>query len=258
MLNALLSVFFWISSVLLLALLFLVQSILFAVCFPFDKQRKILHRQCFWWSSAVIGLSPYWKLKVSGLENADPKQTYVIVANHQSTADIVVLYQLRLQFKWVAKESLFRVPLLGWCLGLCKHISLRRKDSGSVREVYREAIHYLRSGMSVLFFPEGTRSETEEMNAFQNGAFKLAISEKLPILPVAIRGTRNAIPKGGWVMQSKVFCELSVLEPIETAHLQQSDFLQLSEIVRDRIAAKRNEPIFKSGLDVPAPGLEAG
>ena len=76
------------------------------------------------------------------------------------------------------------------------------------------------------------------MNTFQNGAFKLAISEKLPILPVAIRGTRDAIPKGGWVMQSKVYCELSVLEPIETAHLQHSDFLQLSETVRTRLAAK--------------------
>ena len=212
-LNALLSIFFWVSCVALIALLYFVQLILLVICFPFDKQRKILHRQCFWWSSAVIGLSPYWKVKVNGLENADPKRTYVIVANHQSLADIVVLYQLRLQFKWVAKESLFRIPFLGWCLGLCKHISLQRRNHGSIRDVYREAIKYLRSGMSVLFFPEGTRSETEEMNSFQTGAFKLAISEKVPILPVVISGTRNAIPKGDWIMKSKVFCNLTVLAP---------------------------------------------
>ena len=238
MLNALLSLFFWVACVSLLAILYFVMLVLLVFTFPFDKQRKILHRQCFWWSSAVIGLNPYWNVKVSGLEHADPKRTYVIVANHQSLADIVVLYQLRLQFKWVAKESLFSIPFLGWCLGLCKHISLKRKDRGSIRDVYREAIGYLRSGMSVLFFPEGTRSETDEMNLFQSGAFKLAISEQLPILPVAISGTRHAIPRGDWVMKAKVFCNLTVLEPIETAHLQHSDFQKVSETVRSRIAEK--------------------
>jgi len=237
-LNALLSIFFWVSCVSLIALLYLVQLILLVFCFSFDKQRKILHRQCFWWSSAVIGLSPYWKVKVNGIEKADPKRAYVIVANHQSLADIVVLYQLRLQFKWVAKESLFSIPFLGWCLGLCKHIRLKRNDRASIRDVYREAIGYLRSGMSVFFFPEGTRSETEELNVFQAGAFKLAISEKVPILPVVINGTRNAIPKGDWVMKSKVFCDLTVLEPIETASLQPADFSKLSETVRSRITEK--------------------
>lgn len=237
MLNAFLSLFFWVACVTLLAVLYLVMLVLLALTFPFDPQRKLLHRQCFWWSSAIIGLNPFWKVSVKGLEHIDPKRTYVIVANHQSLADIVVLYQLRAQFKWVAKESLFSIPFLGWCLGLCKHISLKRKNQGSIRDVYREAIAYIRSGMSVLFFPEGTRSETEDMNPFQSGAFKLAISEKVPILPVAIRGTRNAIPKGDWVMKSTVFCDLTVLEPVETASLHHSGVSELSESVRSRIAA---------------------
>lgn len=236
MLNVLLSIFFWSSCVFLLALLYLVQLILLVFSFPFDKQRRFLHRQCFWWSSAVIGLNPYWKVSVKGLEHIDPKRTYVIVANHQSLADIVVLYQIKAQFKWVAKESLFRVPFLGWCLSLCKHISLKRKSHGSIRDVYREAIRCIRSGMSVLFFPEGTRSDTDEMNLFQSGAFKLAISEKVPILPIAICGTRDAIPKGDWVMKSIVHCSLNVLEPIATSRLEHSDFQKLSETVRSRIA----------------------
>lgn len=238
MLNASLSLFFWVACVFLLALLYLVMLFLLVFTFPFDKQRKILHRQCFWWSDAMIGLNPYWKVSVKGLEHIDPKRTYVIVANHQSLADIVVLFQIRAQFKWVAKESLFSIPFLGWCLGLCKHISLKRNNRTSIRDVYREAIAYLRSGMSVLFFPEGTRSETHEMNPFQNGAFKLAISEKVPVLPIVIKGTRNAIPKGGWIMSSRVFCELTVLEPIETAQLPHNDFSQLSEMVRSRMAEK--------------------
>ena len=235
MLNVFLSLFFWVACVDLLAILYLVMLVLLVFTFPFDKQRKILHRQCFWWSDAIFGLNPYWKVIVKGLEHIDPKRTYVIAANHQSLADIVVLFQIRAQFKWIAKESLFSIPFLGWCLGLCKHISLKRNNRSSIRDVYREAIEYLRSGMSVLFFPEGTRSETEEMNPFQSGAFKLAISEKVPVLPIAISGTRNAIPKGDWVMKSKIFCTLTVLEPIETASLQHSDFAQLSATVRSRI-----------------------
>jgi len=237
-LNAFLSLFFWVACVTLLAVLYLVMLVLLVLTFPFDRQRRILHRQCFWWSSAIIGLNPFWKVRVTGLEHIDPKRTYVIAANHQSLADIVVLYQIRAQFKWVAKESLFSIPFLGWCLGLCKHISLKRKDRGSIRDVYREAILYIRSGMSVLFFPEGTRSETEGMNPFQNGAFKLAISEKVPVLPIAVSGTRNAIPKGDWVMKSKIFCQLTVLEPVETAQMAHTDFSALSETVRSRIAEK--------------------
>lgn len=238
MLNVFLSLFFWVACVSLIAILYLIMLILWPVSFFLDPQRKLLHRQCFWWSNAVIGLNPYWKVQVRGLENADPKQTYVIVANHQSLADIVVLYQLRLQFKWVAKESLFSLPFLGWCLGLCKHISLKRGDSASIRDVYRRAIHYLKSGMSVLFFPEGTRSETELMNPFQSGAFKLAISEKLPVLPVAINGTRDAIPRGDWVMRSKVFASLTVLPPVPTADLKPADTEKLIETVRACIAEK--------------------
>ncbi len=238
MLNAFLSLFFWVACVTLLATLYLVMAVLLLFTFPFDKKRKLLHRQCFWWSDAVIGLNPFWKVSVKGLEHIDPKRTYVIVANHQSLADIVVLYQLRAQFKWVAKESLFRIPFLGWCLGLCKHISLRRNDRASIRDVYREAIAYIRSGMSVLFFPEGTRSETDGMNPFQSGAFKLALSEKVPVLPVVLNGARNAIPKGGWVMNSTVDCRISVLEPFETSDLGHDSASVLSDTIRKRMEAE--------------------
>lgn len=245
MVNVFLSIFFWMACVTLLATLYLTMLLLLVFTFPFDPQRKILHRQCFWWSSSVIGLNPFWKLKVEGLENIDHKKTYVIVANHQSLADIVVLYQIRAQFKWVAKESLFRIPFLGWCLGLCRHIALKRNDMASIRKVYASAREYIQSKMSVLFFPEGTRSETDEMNPFQNGAFKLAISEKVPILPIVLHNTRDAFPKGDWIMKSKGCCRLTVLKPIETEALSVGDFALVRDKARtqisDKLAAYRNE-----------------
>jgi len=181
--------------------------------------------------------NPYWKMSISGLENIDRKKTYVIVANHQSLADIIVLYQIKTQFKWVAKESLFKLPFVGWCLSLTKHIKLERGDFSSIKKIYHEAAQWLRADMSVLFFPEGTRSETNEMNEFQNGAFKLAIKEKKPVLPIRLTGTRDAIPKGGWQFSTKIYCTLKVLPPVYTSGLGPGDFEKLKNDVRSKLEA---------------------
>ncbi|MFC1704048.1 lysophospholipid acyltransferase family protein [Candidatus Omnitrophota bacterium] len=219
----------WIFISILTILLFLVDCVLAAILFPFDKKRKILHAQCFWWADAVIGCNPYWQLQVSGLENIDRHKTYVIVANHQSLADIAVMYKTHMQFKWVAKESLFKVPFIGWCLFLTKHIRLSRGDFGSIKKVYRQAADWLKKDISVVFFPEGTRSKASEMGEFQNGAFKLAIQEKLPILPVVVNGTSEAIPKKSWFFKTKVAATLTVLPPIETEDLRPGDFASLKD-----------------------------
>jgi 1-acyl-sn-glycerol-3-phosphate acyltransferase len=205
------------------------------ILFPFDRKRKINHRQCFWWSNALIGFNPYWRLKVKGLENIDPKKAYIVVANHQSLADIIVMYKTRMQFKWVAKESLFKVPFIGWCLSLTKHIKLSRGSFGSVKKVYREAAYWLKNGLSVVFFPEATRSRTGKIGEFQNGAFKLAIQEKKPILPVVIDGTREAIPRGSWVFKARVNGKLTVLPPVETKNLLPKDFVFLKDAVHKSI-----------------------
>jgi len=235
--KAIISIGIWLGSGLLTILLFFVVFVLNILLFPFDKKKKITHAQCFWWSDAVIGLNPYWSVKVSGLENIDHKRTYVVISNHQSMADIVVLYQTKMQFKWVAKASLFKVPFIGWCLGLIKHIKLLRGDFASIKEIYHQASQWLQKDMSVLFFPEGTRSSTDKMNEFQNGAFKLAIKEKKPILPICLIGTRQAIPKGSWIFKGKVCAKLIVLPAVETDSFGPGDFGRLRDIIRGKIEA---------------------
>ena len=233
--KVIISALIWIGSGLLTILLFLVVFILTILLFPFDKKKKITHEQCFWWSDLLIGLNPYWSLKVSGLEQIDQKKTYVIIVNHQSMADIVALYQTKMQFKWVAKASLFKFPFIGWCLSLIKHIKLTRGDFSSIKKIYQEASYWLQKDMSVLFFPEGTRSSSDEMGEFQNGAFKLAIKEKKPILPICLKGTHAAIPKGSWIFKGKVSAELMVLPAIETKGFGAGDFAQLRDTVHARI-----------------------
>jgi 1-acyl-sn-glycerol-3-phosphate acyltransferase len=228
----LLSILIWTVGSILIIALYLVMLLCTALLYPFDKKRAIAHMQCFWWSDAVIALNPYWKIEISGLENIDKKRTYIIIANHQSLADIALAYQIKMQFKWVAKESLFKVPFVGWSMALAKHIKLQRGNLSSIKKVYREASHWLRSGISILFFPEGTRSETTEMGDFRNGAFKLAIKERIPILPILFEGTGTAIPKGSWIFTTKTSAKLKILPPIETTDYQPDDFVKLKELAR--------------------------
>ena len=183
----------------------------------------------------MTALNPYWDVKVEGLDNIDHHKTYIAVSNHQSLADIVLMYKTKMQFKWVAKESLFKIPVLGWNMLLAKHIRLRRGDFSSIKRVYKEAAKWLRSGISVVFFPEGTRSDNSGMGEFQNGAFKLAIKEKVPVLPIIIQGTRDAIPKGSWRFTTKVSCLIKVLPPIDTSNYTPAEYGLLRDLARDQL-----------------------
>ncbi|MFH0771862.1 MAG: lysophospholipid acyltransferase family protein [Candidatus Omnitrophota bacterium] len=233
--QAILSAIIWFVGISLTVLLFFVMAFVSVIFFSFDKNRKIAHAQCFWWSDAVTALNPYWDVKVEGLENIDNNKTYVAVSNHQSLADIILMYKTKMQFKWVAKESLFRIPVLGWNMRLAKHISLRRGEFSSIKNVYKEAAGWLRLGISVVFFPEGTRSNDLSIGEFQSGAFKLAIKEKVPILPILIKGTRGAIPKGSWRFKTKISCLIKVLPPIDSSVYLPADYDRLRDLARARL-----------------------
>jgi 1-acyl-sn-glycerol-3-phosphate acyltransferase len=231
------SVVIWFVGITLTILLFFIMAFVSIIFFPFDRKRKIAHAQCFWWTDAVTALNPYWDVKVEGLDNIDHSKAYVAVSNHQSLADIVLMYKTKMQFKWVAKESLFKVPVLGWNMRLAKHIQLRRGEFSSIKKVYREAAGWLRRGVSVVFFPEGTRSNDLSLGEFQNGAFKLAIKEKVPILPILIQGTRDAIPKGSWRFTTKISCLIKVLPPIDTAAYPPTDYSRLRDLARSQLCS---------------------
>ena len=235
--KAALSILFWIITAVMTILVFLSVFLLTIFLFPFDKKRKLAHAQGFWWADAIIGVNPFCDLSLRGLEHINPQETYVVVANHQSLADIAMLYKLRMQFKWVAKDSLFQIPIFGWCMSMMKYIKLSRGEHGSIRKTYQEASEWIRQGVSVLFFPEGTRSPTGEINSFKNGAFKLAIREKKPILPVRIEGTRDIIPKGSWIFKTKTSCQITVLPEIDTRSYSPEEFDILKEKTRNILLA---------------------
>ncbi len=235
--KAIASIFIWVVAALATTGVFVVSFFIMLFLLPFDKNRKLAHAQGFWWADAIIGLSPFWHLEISGLEHIDPRKTYVIVANHQSLADIVILYKTHLQFKWVAKENLFKIPVFGWCMSLAKHIPLARRELSSIRDAYDVAGEWLRKGISVLFFPEGTRSKTGRISNFKNGAFKLALQEQKPILPVYIGGSSGVIPRGSWIFKSIASCTLKVLPEIDTGTFAAEDFDRLRDETHAKLSA---------------------
>ena len=237
------SLLIWIVGAVVTAATFFSSVIIKYWPFPVRDREKLVHAQLYWWSDILIAMNPFWKLKVTGLENIDQNKTYVVVANHQSLGDIIIIYQIHLYFKWVAKEELLKVPFIGGLLSVNDHVLVSRDEMSSIKEVYRKASARLKSGVSMLFFPEGTRSSTDEMGEFKNGAFKIAIKEGKPILPVYIGGTREAIPKGGFIFKTKVSARLAILPPIETAGMQTADFEKLKNLVREKLQNVADEPI---------------
>lgn len=143
------------------------------------------------WGRLICWLTPVW-VTVEGAENADPDRTYVVACNHQSQYDIFVVYGwLKLDLKWVLKAELRKVPGVGIGCEKAGHIFVERGNPEQTRKSISEALEKVGNGVGVLFFVEGTRSQDGKLRPFKKGAFRVATSQNLPILPVTIIGTRD-------------------------------------------------------------------
>lgn len=180
-------------------------------------------------------IQPLWKFSVEGERPADiDRRGYVVIANHESTADPFLLSWLPWDMRWVAKEELFKPPFVGWAMRFGGDIPLRRGDGESVRATMTECERALQAGISVMLFPEGTRSKDGELLPFKDGAFRLAITAGVPVLPVAIAGTKDMRPKHSkWF--GKANAGAKILAPVPTAGMTLDDVPTLRERCRDAI-----------------------
>jgi 1-acyl-sn-glycerol-3-phosphate acyltransferase len=201
-----------------------------------DPTRRIRGRWMRRFGKTTSSLTPLWRFRIEGPRPPDiDHRAYVVVSNHESTADPFLLSWLPWDMRWVAKESLFKLPFLGWLMRLGGDIPLRRGDRTSVGQMMTMSARTLAGGLSVMLFPEGTRSPDGQLGPFKDGAFQLAITAQAPILPVVIAGTRQCRPKGSlWFGQARAVAR--VLEPVPTIGLTIDDVARLRERVRARIA----------------------
>jgi 1-acyl-sn-glycerol-3-phosphate acyltransferase len=159
--------------------------------FPFDKNRKVLHHYSYFWTLHYYRVSPWWKIQLRGQENVTPNKPYVIMSNHQSMLDICLLYKVPTEFKWVSKKEVVRLPFFGWALWLHHDVIISRGDRAGLVKMLRLSREYLSRGVSIIMFPEGTRTKDGRMHDFKEGGFLLAKTAETAILPVVIDGNYN-------------------------------------------------------------------
>lgn len=210
-----LTLIFAVYTIVVLTFFFILSFVALIVCYPFDKRRRVVHELsrwlCFsWWYAPFT-----WRRKISGLENVDKNKPYVIVINHNSMVDIIALYFVRLNFRWVSKQEVFRMPYIGPMLWMHGDIAIKRgRAAESMAKVIRDGKMWLDRGVSVAIFPEGTRSKDGEIHRFKGGAFALAKEAGVEILPVVMDGTTEVFKPKSIFFNWKHQLTLKVLPPI--------------------------------------------
>jgi 1-acyl-sn-glycerol-3-phosphate acyltransferase len=160
------------------------------------------------------------RIHVKGLEHLDPAASYVFMCNHRSNMDVLALVVALwdFQLRWVAKKELLRIPFFGWALQATKQIIVNRADHAEAVASLAIAKERIRHGISVMFFPEGTRSEGT-MLPFKKGGFVFAIETGTPVVPIGISGTERILPRHGWLVRHGGDVSVVVQPPIPTTGL---------------------------------------
>jgi 1-acyl-sn-glycerol-3-phosphate acyltransferase len=234
------SIWVWLVLVICTLIWLPLMALLRLVTAPFDRGHYAagyLFRQI---PVIVAAANPLWRFRCTGTMPANARHPYVVVSNHESFVDILLISHLPWEMKWLSKAELFRVPVLGWLMRLAGDIPVKRGVGPSAVDAMARCREVLANRVSVMIFPEGTRSTTADLLPFKDGAFRLAIDASVPILPLVVHGTATALPKHDWRF-ARSRAEVRVLEPVETTGLTPADVPALKERVRDLIIRTRRE-----------------
>jgi 1-acyl-sn-glycerol-3-phosphate acyltransferase len=252
------ALFYRLIAILFIAFVFLSSAVFFAIAcliwlatVAIDKRLWLLHRFTCFWASLYLWIFPPWAVTVHGRKQIDDATTYVIVSNHQSLVDILVAFRLFCHFKWVSKAELFNIPLIGWNMMLNRYVRLERGRNTSIKKMYRACETHLNQGSSVYLFPEGTRSATGDLRPFKEGAFVLAKRLNIPVLPLVINGSRDALPKNSLNFHGRTDIHVTVLDPIQPETFAEISAVELGTQVRDLIASHLLEPVTASKSEFP-------
>ena len=207
----------------------------------FDRTGDFGHRCARAWAWLILKTTGV-RVRVTGLEHVDPARSYVVAANHQSIYDIPIIFTtLPLQLRIVAKESLGRIPFLGWHLQRTGHLLVDRTNPGA--GILKRMANLVAAARSLIVFPEGTRSVDGSVGRFKGGIFLLAIDSTLPVLPVSIARSRFVMTKGRLMVRAQEVT-LTIHGPIATTGIAREQARALADEVRE---------VIRRGVDEPSP-----
>ena len=228
-----LSLLFYILVFAWSSMIYVVTFIALLLCYPFDKKRFVVHKLSKWLTDSFFGFGLVMKRKVEGIENLDPKGTYVMVLNHNSMVDILSIYNLPLVFKWVSKKEVYRIPIVGRLLLAHGDIVINRASTKEAMQlVHTRGKEWLAKGASVAIFPEGTRSKDGEIHNFKAGAFILAKDAEVPILPIVLEGTDRVVRKGFFMNWSNRIT-IKILPPVSKQDVVERPIKEVMAEVHD-------------------------
>lgn len=227
-----LSILYYIWLTLICTVVLVISVVALVVTYPFQKSRRVVHELSRFLAQGILRLFPR---RIEGLEHVDPKGRYVIVLNHQAMMDILALYFVPLNFRWVSKREVFRIPFVGQFLLLHGDIPINRgRAAAAMEQMLREGKLWLSRGVSVAIFPEGTRSRDGEIHRFKAGAFTLAKSAGAAILPVVLDGTAQVVrPNRLFAWRQSV--TIKVLPPIAADEVARCETHELMESLHERM-----------------------
>jgi 1-acyl-sn-glycerol-3-phosphate acyltransferase len=206
-----------------------------------DRTGNRAHRMASRWAASLLWLSRV-RVRVTYLERLDPGQSYLFAANHQSAYDILALLgKLKFQFRWLAKESLFKVPLFGYAMARVGYIPINRGNPKSAYKSLLLAAEKIKGGTSVLIFPEGTRQAPNHLGEFKKGGFILAAKAGRPMVPISISGSGQVMPQKSYRLRPGTI-DLVVGKPIPTEGVSPKAVEPLMEQVREAIG-KHFKPV---------------
>jgi 1-acyl-sn-glycerol-3-phosphate acyltransferase len=226
------SVWIWTAG----GLLIVTWTLIVAVVRLFDRDPlRLKTARTFRRLGPLIAKVNPWRLHITGTDRFHRSRVYVIVSNHQSLADIPLVAHINFDAKWLAKAELFRIPFVGWMMSMSQDVPVIRSDRRKAAHALLQCARYLRQGCSMVFFPEGTRSRDGEVLPFNDGPFQLAIRERVPVLPVVLDGSRDALPRNSWMFGSTLDIHLRVLDPVPVDGFDVKQASVLREKVRQKI-----------------------
>ena len=218
-----------------------------------DKPGGLFEKTPRWWSSAVLWAAGI-KVRVHGMENAATGEPHIFASNHVSWFDVPALAKILPRYKFVAKAELFKVPIFGRGMRIVGMIEIQRENRKAAFGAYDVAAEKIRSGSSVIVFPEGTRGHAYPLRPFKKGPFVLAIAAGVPIVPVIVHGTIEIMPKGSfWVQPGTI--DVHLLEPVSTAGVDYEHREALMQAVRTRMADAMRELYGVEPLPIPTSRL---